>query len=341
MWVTVLGAALSMSVETLQLFTRDRISSVSDVTTNTIGALIGALMIQSVRDVPTTALRFLKRRGFIDRPAFYAFLVAVIVVCLAQWEPFDVTIDVSSVYSKVKALRVDLWQYSGLNDEGVAFTQFALFGAAAYAWLQELGASSPAQLAMVLGIPLAFGLEASQIFIGSRMPGLEDALVRGAGVAVGVLLWSIGRQGRSRRGWVVLVVAATAVGAGMQMLNPFELATTPNAVQWLPFMNYYEVTTFTTLSHALELVLIYFPLGFVIARMRPGTRRSSWMIAIAITLAIAVPIEFLQRFVVGRFPDATDPTLSAIGGWLGAWAGTSGAAYFEATVARLETTPRA
>jgi VanZ family protein len=330
--VTALGAALSVSVETLQLFTRDRITSTSDVMTNTLGALIGALAISTVRGVPARALGIAKRSRLIDRRTFYPFMVAFIVVCLAQWEPFDATFDLGSVFSKAKAFGADVWQYSGMNDEGVALLQFALFGAATVAWLEELAISSAASLAIAVGVPLAFGLEMSQIFIGSRMPGLEDAVVRGTGVVVGVLLCQAALRGTPRRGWIALVIIATAIGAAIQMLNPFELAPTRNAFQWLPFLNYYEVTTSNTLSHALELMLIYFPFGFFFVTMVEMPRRRAWAAVVLIVLAIAVPIEYLQGFVVGRFPDVTDPSLSALGGWVGAWAGTRGAAGFRNAV---------
>jgi VanZ family protein len=334
--VTALGAALSISVETLQLFTRDRITSVSDVVTNTLGALIGALAIQTVRGIPAHALGLAKRARLIDRTTFYPFMVAFIVSCLAQWEPFNPTLDLGAVYSKVKALRIDVWQYSGMNDEGVALLQFALFGAAFVAWLEELGVSGATNIAMAIGVPLAFILEMSQFFIDSRMPGLEDAVVRGAGVMIGVVLCRVALRGKARRGWVVLVGVATAIGAAIQMLNPFEVAPTRSAFQWLPFLNYYEVTTASTLSHALELMLIYFPLGFLLTTVLPVRRWTGWITTVVIVLAIAVPIEYLQGFVVGRFPDVTDPALSAVGGWLGAWAGGRGATAFSQAVAALE-----
>ena len=214
-------------------------------------------------------------------------MVAFIVICLAQWEPFNATIDPGSVYSKVKALRADLWQYTGMTDEGVALLQFALFGAAFVAWMEELGIARATTMAMAIGVPLAFILETSQFFIESRMPGLEDAVVRGAGVVIGALLCQIALRGTGRRGWVVLVVLATAVGAAIQMLNPFELSPTRNAFQWLPFMNYYEVTTASTLSHALEMMLIYFPLGFVLMTVLPVRRWPGWIATVVIVLAIA------------------------------------------------------
>ena len=48
--VTLLGLFLSLSIETLQVFTRDRIPSSADVVVNTLGTFIGAwVMLRSIR----------------------------------------------------------------------------------------------------------------------------------------------------------------------------------------------------------------------------------------------------------------------------------------------------
>jgi len=319
--VTLLGMALSVTVETLQLFTRDRITSTADVATNTLGALLGAVAAQTVRRAGEWVLRWFQDAGLLERQAFYPLTVAVIVVCAASWEPFDVTLDVGELAPRVRSLLMDPWQFNGLTDEGVALMQHALLAVALCMWLERLGSFRAAVTTIGIGVSLAFCLEASQLIITSRMPGLEDALVRAAGVVIGAFLWSIKGDGRSHAGWLALIVVATAGGAAMQMLSPFESAAVENQLQWLPFMNYYEVTTFATLSHALELMLIYFPLGFCFARLRIKSAGTA-VVVVVIVMAIAIPIEYLQRFIAGRQPDVTDPGLSVLGGWFGVWVGS-------------------
>jgi VanZ family protein len=84
----------------------------------------------------------------------------------------------------------------------------------------------------------------------------------------------------------------------------------------MPFFSDYAHTTFETLSHVFELVLLYAPLGFVWRRLQgPSGRALGW--SLAVTLLIAVPVEYLQGWVVGRYPDLTDIAVSAAGDWLG------------------------
>jgi len=137
---------------------------------------------------------------------------------------------------------------------------------------------------------------------------------------------------------LLAVAVATAIGAALQQLSPFTFTGDYRPFQWVPFLNYYEVTTTATVSHLIELPLMYFPLGF-------GTSwivRKRWQaeaFAIAATLAIAAPLESLQCWIGGRYPDVTDIGISVAGGWFGAWVGREGWRRFDARQWRTTTTP--
>ena len=51
---------------------------------------------------------------------------------------------------------------------------------------------------------------------------------------------------------------------------------------------------------------------------------------------LAVPIEYFQGWVIGRYPDVTDVIFGGVGGWLGAWAGGYGPVAFSRTLASLD-----
>jgi VanZ family protein len=339
LFVTGLGAALSASVETLQFFTRDRIPSSADILNNTAGALVGAIAAYRLGAICNRILQRFKRIGLVDRQTFFPLIVATAVVCLAAWEPFDVTLDVSSQVLKIRSFLRDPWQFNGLKDEGVALLHSGLFAAALGLWLNQRGSRRAVASSIALGVPFVVALEVSQIAIATRMPGLEDALVRAAGVIAGAGLLSVWQKTGGRSWWLILLLVATAAGAALQMLSPFEMTDQPRSVQWVPFMNYYEVTTSVTLSHALELMLIYFPLGFCFTMASTRSARSVTVGVIVIALAIAVPIEYFQGWIVGRYPDVTDPCLSALGGWVGVWTARRGAAIFDERVTRLDLAP--
>ena len=83
---------------------------------------------------------------------------------------------------------------------------------------------------------------------------------------------------------------------------------------WFPFLGYYSHTTFETLSHVIELMLLYFPLGFWMGQSdhSPGPG-DAWLARWPLTFAIAAPIEYLQGWVVGRYPDVSDVAVEPLG----------------------------
>lgn len=324
---TALAAVLSASVETLQLFETDRTTSLSDLCANIMGAFGGAAAGATVLRVSKLALLRLRARGLVDVPAFYPLMIVAIVLCAAAWEPFDFTLDVGTLVGKLRALHADPWQFVVVSDEGVEVVRYAIFGLVASLWLRQLGVRSAATVAAVGGAAVAVGLEASQWIIGSRMPGLEDATVHAAGVVAGVSLSPRWPYGRSPAFWYAVLWVATAAGAALQMLSPFAVASEHQPFMWMPFANYYEHTTFDTVSHGFELVLIYFPIGFAFAAPL-RRRRTAWIAAVIATLLIACPLEYLQTWIAGRYGDVTDVGVAAMGAMLGTWAGGVGREQF-------------
>lgn len=338
--VVAFGALLSTGVETLQLFTIDRTSSLTDLATNTAGAFAGALAALFGRDLGLRSVDTFSRYGLLESPATYPMLVFLGVLCLSTWQPFDVTLDVGTVGHKVRLLLGDPWQFTGLDDEGTALLQAALFSGALAAWLSAMGRQAPAPTAAGLAALLVTALEWSQVLIGARQPGLADAAVRVLGCVLGAGAWAAGRATAAHL--LTLVVALlTAVGAALQMLAPFRLANSYQPVQWVPFLGYYVNTSFDTVSHTIELLLLYLPLGFVLGRQQHGASPARTMrTGILLALAVAAPLEYAQGWVVGRYPDVTDVALSVVGACAGIWAEREGTAYFRSLAARDARTGR-
>jgi VanZ family protein len=333
--LVIVSAVLSASVETMQLFTTDRTSSVADVLANTIGGSIGAVGGVFLSATAGTFGRGLVDAGLAESAVLYPFLVATLVLVAAVWEPFDVTLDVGSVVPKVRAFVHDPLQLGPWGDELLSFLEHLLFTSTLFLWLAEVRVRSSALVALVTGVAVAVFAEGMQLFIDSRMPGVWDAAVGTAGALAGVPVARAFSAGWLRPPfWCGALVALTAMGVAMQQLSPFTAFGAEQPFQWAPFLNYYEFTTFQTISHAAELLLSYVPLGFAvaIAARTPASRR----IAVAgIALVIAATVEYLQKFIGARFPDVTDVAISIGGAWLGAWTATVGWRLFDAEMAVL------
>ncbi len=138
--VTGMALALSASVETLQLFSAVRVTSVGDVTTNVTGAILGGVAAIAGRGIFERLIRRLQAAGLTNTETFYPAMIFTVLLCAAAWEPFDVTLDVGSFVGKLKMLHHDVWQYSGvLSDEGVEVIRYGLFAIFGASWLNAIG----------------------------------------------------------------------------------------------------------------------------------------------------------------------------------------------------------
>jgi VanZ family protein len=334
--LVVLSATLSTAVEVVQLFTVDRISSLADVFANTLGGFAGAIAGVVLGASAGAVVSSAAASGLADATAFFPFLIATCVVCAGAWEPFDVTLDVGSVLPKLRLFFHDPVQFGTFTDEGLSLLQHLLFASTLLVLLKQARVRGAMKTTLAIGVVVALVCEGSQLFIAARMPGLWEAAVGVAGVLVGVAagldFWRSRRSPTPGR-WCVGLFALTAIGVAMQQLSPFELSTSGfRPFQWMPFLNYYAFTSGQTVSHAAELMLSYLPLGFGLA-LAVSKRAERFGLVTVLALLIAVPVEYGQRFIGGRFPDVTDIALSVTGAWFGMWIGTGGWALFNEQVA--------
>jgi glycopeptide antibiotics resistance protein len=327
-FVAALGLALTISVESLQLLTIDRTTSVSDVIANTSGALGGAIAAVLLSTFVEGFLRTVSAAGIAAVPSFFPLLVATLVLLGGKFEPFDVTLDLGSVLSKLHSFLADPIQFGVPTDEVLSILQHLLFTSTLVVWLEETRIGPARAIAALVGVMVAVGTEATQLFIGSRMPGLWDAGIGITGALAGIPLGLSFVKSKKNPRWWAGVFVLTMVGVAMQQLSPFKLGEDVRPFQWIPFLNYYTVTSSETVSHSAELLLSYFPLGFGFALATRQRRRRS-QVVLAAALLIAAPVEFLQRYIPGRFPDVTDVGLSLAGAWFGAWTATRGRRLFD------------
>jgi VanZ family protein len=317
---TFLGLALAVFVETLQLFTRDRSAATADLLTNTLGAFGGGVAVLTLAAILPGALEPLRLRGVFDGSAFYPLAIAAGAVVMSAWQPFAFTLDVSTVATKVRLLVSDPWQVSSAGDGSAGFVAYALFALAAGLYVRQHGARQPALAAVLAGALLAVALEGAQLLIESRMPGLADVVVHIAGVAAGAVLAVRFPLGWPARRWLVVLMAVTAVTAA--------LAISPSASQPGRELAGHARASLDSLSHVVQLMLMYLPLGFCIGlTTRDGLR---WLTVAALAaLPILVLIEGVERVVAGSSPGWADVGVGLLGALTGAWLGGPGRLGFE------------
>jgi VanZ family protein len=325
-WVTTLGAALSVSVETLQLFTRERITSTTDVMTNTAGALSGALLAWRFGNWGRRTLADIAASGIFDGQPFYALMLATVLVGLAAWAPLDVSLDLDAVARKLQGFAQHPWLADGLSRTGAEIVQYALWAGAAAAWLCRPHMRRPGVLAAALATLVATLLAASQILIGSRSPGLEPLVARVGGAVLGVFLWRAARRQAFGAAWVAAaVVLGSAAASALEALGPLGLsAASPDTAPNLAIV-----------SRALSVGLLSAPVGFCVGWFLPRATRS-----VSLTFVAAIVVSGPVDLWGGGLDDSmlVRVLVIAIGiaaAGLGMWCARSGYQRFEDAVRDL------
>jgi glycopeptide antibiotics resistance protein len=301
------AVTLSVACESLQLLTIDRLTSAWDVGANATGAIVGAMLWPVVYPL---GVRVFHTRPESEVAWSRAFLFgcAIALVGIAACEPFDITLDVGTVWVKVKPFVTNgILQWQPLSDELLTTVRFAILSFLTFEWLQSTTKRRQQTLAAVSCLLLAIGLELTQFLITSRTPLVQDVLAGAAGSLAGVFVVPALLRTMSA---ATLVTTATTIAALPFYLQPFVLSPHYRSIALLPFFGYYQFTSMQTVSHVIELLLIYAPVAFtfVWSRGPASTRRAILMVGI-----VAAVLELAQGGIAGRYPDVTDIGVAILG----------------------------
>lgn len=328
----LLGLLLSIFVEILQLFTIDRTTSATDLISKSAGTFFGALTAAVTLDLISKVITFQSLQKHLQIRFFFPFLICCIVVTVGALQPFDFSLDIGFLWSRIKFLVDEPINYASvISDEGVVFIRFFLFGLICSLCFWQWEYSHPAIKGIILSSLIGLALEGCQIIIASRMPSIHDATIVILSCSFGGLIAAYWPRMVYPNVWSLIIIVTTWVAAMLHALSPFRFVTEYKSMNWIPFLPYYDRTSFIALSNFIESVLIYFPMGFVIAYLM-DRRKLPYIFTGIIASLIAVPLEFSQGWVDGRFPDITDVLGSLIGAIFGAWTCREGWKAFERNI---------
>ncbi len=319
--VTTLGLLLSGIVETLQLLTSDRTTSLTDLITNTGGTFIGAFSANIVLETFSQFSNSARFRQFREDKYFILLLTSCFIVAVGALQPFDFTLDVGIVGSKIKSIIFNPLDFNPkISDEGVVFFRLLLLGYVWSLWLRKSRLKYFVPIGLLSSCLLGLFFEMCQVIVKSRMPSIQDAVVIISGSSLGAMLTRLTAVNISQRVWTISVILTTWITAGIQVLSPFYLKKKYGGFNWIPFLSYYERTTFIALSNFIESVLMYLPMGFILKYIYAHDDRTITYIVIGIVGGImSLSLEFPQAWIHGRYADITD-VLGAIAGTLaGSW----------------------
>lgn len=176
----------SAAMELLQTLSASRIASPLDVIANVLGTAIGAAAAGRAERTLAITLERVRVTGLPAAPARYVLAAVAAAIVFAAWYPFDITLDVSTLSERTRAVRRDPWlrpEMAELWGQGI---RFFVLGAITTLCLPGL-ARRAAPVAAVAGIAAAVVIDAGQLAMGSKPIGGAALLSQAAGSGLGAV----------------------------------------------------------------------------------------------------------------------------------------------------------
>lgn len=190
--VALLAAGFSLIVEIIQLQTVDRTASLTDVLAAPVGAGFGGLAASRVARLVDAAIAAVRATGLLDAADAVVVLALVAALTIWAWWPFDPTLDVSTMATRLRAVRRDPWQVHGMAIGAHALLYGCLsFGIAAGA--DKLRTVAAMGMGVGGAVAVALILDAGQLAMGSRAIGLAGLGAQVAGATMGGALFALAR----------------------------------------------------------------------------------------------------------------------------------------------------
>ena len=327
---TLLGGALGLLAETLQLFSPARESSIIDVCTNAIGALFGAALVIAVV-VWADGLR--TRRSFLGVPAVTFALTYGVAVCMETFTPLTRLTLLQNLgggpLTRI-ARAVSVVRWSSVTD--IPLTDIVLFlpaGVFAVAALVEtnVGYGTAATWTCIAGallsliIEIVHGVVERPIQIGAI---LSHTLAIGAGaILAATLLYDFAAK-RSTATRARDLLIAYVVAIMVWSWRPFTLRLDGGAIHaqlsarhWTPLAELADQFDLVSVTEVVTQFVLYLPLGALLAVW--PLRRRGWWRSVVPAVCLAIVMEAGQLFIAGRSLDITDVLIQVAGAAIG-WA---------------------
>lgn len=177
--------AYSATMELLQMIFGGRIASAMDVGSNVFGTLVGAMVAARAERGVEVGLRWSRNSGLSDTPLRYLLAVILVAIIGVAWYPFDVTLDISTLSDRTRAVRRDPLLWPAASELWMQAARFAALAAVTALSLRNLSRRA-APVAFALTLVTAAVVDAGQLGMGSHPVGVAAFMSQAAGAAAGV-----------------------------------------------------------------------------------------------------------------------------------------------------------
>jgi VanZ family protein len=280
-YVVFSALALSTGMELLQYYEPGRVSGLSDVYSDTIGAAVGAAagLILFGRPFPW-------RAGRVERRPFIVLLIS----CWLGYRlfPYVPVIDLHKYWDAVKPLvfspvlpPLDLYRHTVIW-LAVALLIEALFG------------NARSRVVLLILVPVV--LFARVLIIDAVLSPAEVA-----GGALATLVWWFFSRLQSRALIVAVLFAGVVV---IEALEPFQFSAVTHPFGWIPFAGFMRGSMEVNVRSFFQKVFTYGTLTWLI--VRAGYK---FAIAAGLSCGLVLSLRLTQVFLPGRSAEITDPIM--------------------------------
>ena len=326
--VTVLGFFLSTAVETSQLFSPVRNSSIIDVTTNTVGAFIGAAGIIAVIWLVHAARQ---QKSFVGVPAFIfavSYGVAVMMEAFAPLFRQDLLPNLGGgVVARIGQAWAAMHPRSILEIPILDLPLFFPAGAFAVAALVEGGISYSTTwpLVALVGTVLCAVVEVVHGVVGQP---IQLGAILSHSVAISAGAWAAARwlpiistqlRGRARPRWLYIlycgVILIWSWRPFIPELNMESIRQQMAPEHWIPLEAMAVRVDLFSVTDIISQFLLYLPLGALLA-VWPLRTRGKWRHLLPV-IYLSVVCELGKIVIAERFLDVTHIFIQVAGAMVG------------------------
>jgi glycopeptide antibiotics resistance protein len=327
---TFYGFLLSATVETLQLFSPARFSSILDIITNTGGTFIGAFVVAGL--VASVRARR-DHTSYLGVPAFLLALGLLGAVAMEGATPlFRQTYAPGTTGGPLHRLHLTLGTAEPFSIGMVPASDFGLSipaGCLTVAALMEFGISRVAATIAValVGSAVAFASEIAHGTTGEVVVWAAAA-AHALGLIVGALIAAVFLPRIVRRFTGVtrirIFIAAYAVVLIGWLWRPFrplvssvQLAQQLSLPHWIPMTAFGRSGSVFAVGQIIQLFFLFLPLGALLEAW--PARESGWMRWLMPGVWLALFIAAGQIFIAARTFDVSNFLIMIAGVWMGWW----------------------
>ncbi len=184
--VIAIAVAYSSAMELLQLLSASRTASPLDVGANVVGAGAGVMAAAQAERAFGVAVERVGSTGLLTAPARYVLAAVSATIVVAAWYPFDVTLDVSTLGDRTRAVRLDPWLWPGTAELLGQGARFFVLAAVLTASMTGL-ARRAAPVAALAAASAAIVIDLGQLAMGSHPIGGAALVAQVAGACAGAV----------------------------------------------------------------------------------------------------------------------------------------------------------